>query len=1100
MKKSIYRSSIALLLSLLLIMGALPLQVIALGTSTSGSPGTSTPGTSDALGTSGTSDEYIFNSQEFTSDELIGEVAEEISLREENVKHFRLSNGTYQAVVYGSPVHRKDKDGAWQNIDNSLSIRSEGKSKVYATSDSRISFAESYQANEALFTLSENGYAVSLSLSEGLSASKGAVTNPKRKSDTTVFSSLSEAIKIDNRSSILYKNILKNTSIEYVLDGNDVKENIIVYAPCESYIYTFRLSVTGLKAKLDDAGNIRLHDGKTGESVYAIPAPYMYDANGEISKDVSYKLSSLGEGEYTLTVTADKTWINDSERAFPVTIDPSLVLDSGISDAYVDSAHPYDNYGWDDDLWVSDAQTSYFYTSVPAIPSGASLNSAYLYLFYYYPSETSGTLLAGAYQLSQFFIEDELTFEFAPDMDETQLDAVILQASTSISESTPGLAGFEITEAVHHWYDGSPNYGIGIKREESDEHTNDAVVFRSYDAYDEYYPYISINYTSNLPNGVYAIRGANYTSRWMTVENDSVLAGSHLQQMYSTDLPTATAIFDRSSLFKICQVGDTGRFIIRSMLNSNLTLTISGNEVVTKEIPSNDNNVAIEDTFCIEWNGEGYLIYPYGSTRAITMGGVSGTEPSNLSTVSIDYASTGAVWSFVQYTGLHKRGISFSYSDPLIVGTTLTLTPIVWATNIGFNTPRFKVDSGYTDKALLVDGDEDARSSSFALRDHGTLKVTSYVYNNTQTSSRTIATHTFNLKLVVEDGLYVIENKETEKYVQISANSANHYYTSGNHMTLGELDNESHQKWQFIHVGDGYYKILSVTTGLALCVQGGTTGYEGGALVQEPYLNTSRMKWKITQSDSGAYIIKSKISEGADLCAVAVTSANTSSPALCVEQHPYTSDTNFNDEWLVHNYDTALLLSFIDYTDYGQRHLYFDNTKKFLQDSSYGMVSITSTAQYSAKSVPQMINYLKSSDIFMIHTHGLQNGFQISNSGTFLTMSDIAEEDLSNISFALLLTCYTGLCYSESHITNGTPMNILEQMVLCGAETVVGFNSETSVSACNRFAEQITFMLVEQNLSISEAVARLDYQNLFGEDLKLSNVVIAGNGDNTLRN
>ena len=287
MKKSIYRSSIALLLSLLLIMGALPLQVIALGTSTSGSPGTSS-----ALGTSGTSDEYIFDSQEFTSDELIGEVAEEISLREENVKHFRLSNGTYQAVVYGSPVHRKDKDGAWQNIDNSLSIRSEGKSKVYATSDSRISFAESYQANEALFTLSENGYAVSLSLSEGLSASKGAVTNPKRKSDTTIFSSLSEAIKIDNRSSILYKNILKNTSIEYVLDGNDVKENIIVYAPCESYVYTFRLSVTGLKAKLDDAGNIRLYDTETKKSVYVIPAPYMYDANGEISKDVSYKLSS----------------------------------------------------------------------------------------------------------------------------------------------------------------------------------------------------------------------------------------------------------------------------------------------------------------------------------------------------------------------------------------------------------------------------------------------------------------------------------------------------------------------------------------------------------------------------------------------------------------------------------------------------------------------------------------------------------------------------------------------------------------------------------------------------------------------------------------
>ena len=41
-------------------------------------------------------------------------------LREENVKHFALPDGTYQAVVYGEPIHELDENGQWQEIDNSL--------------------------------------------------------------------------------------------------------------------------------------------------------------------------------------------------------------------------------------------------------------------------------------------------------------------------------------------------------------------------------------------------------------------------------------------------------------------------------------------------------------------------------------------------------------------------------------------------------------------------------------------------------------------------------------------------------------------------------------------------------------------------------------------------------------------------------------------------------------------------------------------------------------------------------------------------------------------------------------------------------------------
>lgn len=52
---------------------------------------------------------------------VLGEVE---SLREEDTKHFRLSDGSFVAVAYGMPVHYEDENGKWQDIDNTLVARS----------------------------------------------------------------------------------------------------------------------------------------------------------------------------------------------------------------------------------------------------------------------------------------------------------------------------------------------------------------------------------------------------------------------------------------------------------------------------------------------------------------------------------------------------------------------------------------------------------------------------------------------------------------------------------------------------------------------------------------------------------------------------------------------------------------------------------------------------------------------------------------------------------------------------------------------------------------------------------------------------------------
>lgn len=65
---------------------------------------------------------------------------------------------------------------------------------------------------------------------------------------------------------------------------------------------------------------------ETGDEVFFIPAPFMQDANGAISTGVFYEVKKTVSGELQMTVIADSEWMNAQERAFPVVIDPQIVV------------------------------------------------------------------------------------------------------------------------------------------------------------------------------------------------------------------------------------------------------------------------------------------------------------------------------------------------------------------------------------------------------------------------------------------------------------------------------------------------------------------------------------------------------------------------------------------------------------------------------------------------------------------------------------------------------------------------------------------------------------------------------------------------------
>ncbi len=288
---------------------------------------------------------------------ILGEVEE---LREENVKHFRLSDGSFVAAQYAEPVHYQDADGDWQDIDNTLNLQKIGDDQEYTAQMGKVTkrFAKDL-SEDMLFEISYEDYSVGMSLIR----SDIAISHPIEDSSISADAEISSAVENNNVSSatetaeklslasvenpaveasviglepdkmsmpaklssgIKYSNAYKNTDIAYENRGYDIKESIIVNSPQTSYSYAFGINAKNLTAELNDGGAVEFKNAE-GEIVFIVPAPYMVDANGAYSEAARYELSNKN-GALTLSLTVDADWMNAQERAYPVSIDPSIYL------------------------------------------------------------------------------------------------------------------------------------------------------------------------------------------------------------------------------------------------------------------------------------------------------------------------------------------------------------------------------------------------------------------------------------------------------------------------------------------------------------------------------------------------------------------------------------------------------------------------------------------------------------------------------------------------------------------------------------------------------------------------------------------------------
>ncbi len=391
--------------------------------------------------------------------------------REQNVKHFRLSDGSIVAAQYATSIHEQDENGEWQDIDNTLG----DSGNEYATPNARVKFTKKITGNENLFTLHDGKYKITMSLDGAIKKTTGTVTNTQTEFDEDT-TQLQKMMTLDKLSAkIMYADILDGVDLEYVLNSVNVKENIIVKEKKDSYTYTFTLDLNNLTATLQEDGSIHIKDPDSGEVKYRMPAPIVYDAAGITAGNSlsAYTLTQTGNHTYTLSVTVNADWMNAEERMFPVTVDPTISPElSDVTDLYIDKNNPNSSYFNAAVSNVSSNCTTYWKTSqLPTIPASAYIVDAAFSMHTF----SAGRGKVGVYGLTYSWNE-QLTWTIAA-ASESQAaafnNAPQMVDYITLNETATQWYTWNITSIVKDWYSNAkPNYGLSFKPVTASTYTN----------------------------------------------------------------------------------------------------------------------------------------------------------------------------------------------------------------------------------------------------------------------------------------------------------------------------------------------------------------------------------------------------------------------------------------------------------------------------------------------------------------------------------------------------------------------------------------------------------------------------------------------------
>lgn len=409
-------------------------------------------------------------------------------LRNENTKFFKMSDRTEQAVFYSEPIHTFNNEmQSFEEMNDMLYEEEDGKHLACKKNHFIAKFSKEDDNNE-LFSIENGKYRVTvLSLKIKNNKSKGVkpVICKKHLDD-------GKALDI-----VSYEEIESNANYEYSVEGDGVKENILVKNKSLIYRYPFILHCENVTPKFDEVSKrIAFISNETGEEVFFIPAPFMSDANGAISTNVSYEMEKSENDDFLFTVTADNEWIDANERDFPVVIDPQIKL-SGTSaittyswnagSLYSSSAPVVGTTGNGDGNCNS--KRMYMTLKMPTLPRNPRIKRAELVI-----RQKSGTISSSiAPKIALYRVAENIVTgsDCTPVNSSDIIDFAVMKSGTATYT-------FDITTLIDQINKGEVSIkNLVLKMIDETENCNNSITLYGYTASSAYAPQIVVTYESS---------------------------------------------------------------------------------------------------------------------------------------------------------------------------------------------------------------------------------------------------------------------------------------------------------------------------------------------------------------------------------------------------------------------------------------------------------------------------------------------------------------------------------------------------------------------------------------------------------------------------
>jgi hypothetical protein len=253
-------------------------------------------------------------------------------------KTYELADGAREWVGYGEAVHYVDGNGDLQDIDNSIVTEHQqidGTDHIYRNASNEY---------KACFAAKAGGEDVVNIEFQGKSIAFGPVaTTSSSATKTSEFASKALSDMAYAQNCVAYREIYPGIDLLYQAKTYGVEEYLVLKGPKAQNEFTFNLTLRGLSVDQAD-GRISFVDDQ-GNAVFWLGEPLAVDDAGAMTKDVTYSLSG-GGSTCRLKVTLSRMYLDDAKRAFPVVLDPSVLITGNANtyDTYTSSYNPGTNY------------------------------------------------------------------------------------------------------------------------------------------------------------------------------------------------------------------------------------------------------------------------------------------------------------------------------------------------------------------------------------------------------------------------------------------------------------------------------------------------------------------------------------------------------------------------------------------------------------------------------------------------------------------------------------------------------------------------------------------------------------------------------------